>query len=272
VRRTNQRTRHNGKSQFLGVLGVRNELLRANPTLNWVEPRTRTQVLRNGDDVRAYRAHIAQSFLNLFLSLTHAQDQVGLGDQTEVVCLLQNIQRTLITECRADTLENTRNGFQVVSEDLRASLEDFLQQVWLAGEVRGEVFYTRVRVLLVDLANHFSIKPCTLIWKVITGNTGNGGVVQIHLLDVFCNATWLIGVQCLRLTSSNIAEVTTASTTVTADEEGSFSGLPAFVDIRTARLLADSVQASASNTLFHVLITRASADLVADPPRLLLNG
>src|SRR5699024_708325 len=157
VRRTDQRTRHNGKAQFLGVLGVRNELLRANPTLNWVEPRTRTQVLRNGDDVRAYRAHIAQSFLNLFLSLTHAQDQVGLGDQTEVVCLLQNIQRTLITECRADTLENTRHGFQVVSENRRASLEDFLPQVWLAGEVRGEVFYTRVRVLLVDLANHFSI-------------------------------------------------------------------------------------------------------------------
>src|SRR5699024_6346963 len=51
-----------------------------------------------------------------------------------------------------------------------------------------------------------------------------------------------------------------------------FSGLPALMDIRTTCLLTDRVQASASNTLFHVFITRAGADLVSDPPRLLLNG
>src|SRR5699024_12737229 len=98
------------------------------------------------------------------------------------------------------------------------------------------------------------------------------GVLAITHLDLFGAAAWGVGIQSLLLTSGNIAEITTAGTAISADEEGRFSGLPAFMDIWTTGLLATRMQAGTRNTLLHVLITRAGADLVADPPRLLLNG
>src|SRR5699024_7857204 len=179
VGRTNQRTGHNGKAQFLSQLRVRDELLWTYPTLNWVETRTRTQVLGNGDDVRADGAKITQCFFNFFCGLTHAQNQVGLGNQTEVMRLLEHIQRTLVSQRWADALENTWNGFHVVSEDLWAGFKDFLQQIRLAGEVRGEVFYASVWVELVNLADNLGVEPCAFIGKVITGQTGDGGVVEV---------------------------------------------------------------------------------------------
>src|SRR5699024_8541237 len=124
----------------------------------------------------------------------HAQNQVGLGNQTEVMRLLEHIQRTLVSERWADALENTWNGFHVVSEDLWAGFKDFLQQIRLAGEVRGEGFYASVWVELVNAQDKLGVAPCAFIGIVIACHSVDGGVVQVRLVDVFCYAAWLISI------------------------------------------------------------------------------
>ena len=102
------------------------EFFWAYPAVNRVEQRSWPQVLRDGDDVGTGIAQILQGIQDLLLGFAHAQNQVRFGNQTVIMGLADNIQRTVIPECWTDALEDAWNGFQVVREDLRLSLKDFL--------------------------------------------------------------------------------------------------------------------------------------------------
>src|SRR5699024_2105075 len=156
---------------------------------------------------------------------------------------------------RTDALENTGDRFQVVRKNLWTCFEYFLQQIRFAREIWGEVFYTGVGIELVNLAHDLCVEPRALVGQIITSDTRDRCGVKIYLVGIFREAACLVGIQSLRFTSGNIAEITTTGTAISADEEGRFSGLPAFMDIWTTCLLANRMQAGTRNTLLHVLIT-----------------
>ena len=153
-------------------------------------------------------------------------------------------------------------------EDLWLSLEDLREQIWLAGEVRGEVLHTGMRVELVDLAHDLGVEPGTFILQVITGHTSDGGIIQLHLAYGLRDALWLFNIERFRLCGVDLAEVTAAGAVGTTDEEGGFAGFPALVDIGAASFLAHGVQRRALDFAAHVLVFRASFHRVTDPARL----
>ena len=119
VRRTNQRTSHDaGKAHFLGSLGVLDKFFRLDPPLDGMVPRRGTQVLGDGEDVTARGVQVSHRLGDLFGCLTHAEDQVGLGDQAVFTGSCDDVEAALVPECGTDALEDAGDGLEVVCEHL----------------------------------------------------------------------------------------------------------------------------------------------------------
>ncbi len=94
VRRAHQRTGHDaGEPDRLGGVGVLDELFGLDPPLHGVVPRRRPQVLGDGEDVAAGVVQVVHRLGDLLGRLAHAEDQVRLGDQTEVAGRGDDVER-----------------------------------------------------------------------------------------------------------------------------------------------------------------------------------
>ena len=103
------------------------ELLGAYPPIHRQVARRGPQVLRDRDDVGAGVVQVVQRLADLGPILAHAQNEIGLGDESVGVCLCQDIQGTLVPEGGANALEDAGNRLDVVGKDLRPGIEDHTQ-------------------------------------------------------------------------------------------------------------------------------------------------
>ena len=81
-----------GEAHVVSSIAVLNELFRLHPALNRVELRAGAQVLGDGDDVGASILHVLQRLQDLLTGFTHAEDEVGFGDQPVVTRCTNNLQ------------------------------------------------------------------------------------------------------------------------------------------------------------------------------------
>ena len=117
IRRPHQRPgQHAGEADRLREPLVLDELLGLDPALHRVVAHRRPQVLGDGDDVAAGLVKVGQRGAHLVRRLTHAEDEVGLGDQPVVTRRGQHRKAALVAERGPDPLEDARNGFDVVRQ------------------------------------------------------------------------------------------------------------------------------------------------------------
>lgn len=151
-------------------------------------------------------------------------------------------------------------------------LEDLLQLVAVAVEVRHQQLDAAAGHGLVDLPGGLRVQPGAAVGQVVTGDTGHRGVAQAHLAHRLGDAARLVPVVLGRLAGVDLAEVAAPGALVATDEEGGFAVLPAFGDVGTARFLAHGVQPRALHQRFDLVEVGAVVQPRLDPRRLLLDG
>ena len=231
----------------------------------------RAQVLRDGDEVGAGLVQVAQRLRDLLAGLAHAEDEVGLGDQAGRAALRQHVQRALVGERGPDRLEDAGDRLDVVREHLGGGVEDLLEQLGHAVEVRHEDLHARPGAELVDLADRLGVQPGAAVGLVVAGDAGHGRVAQAHRADALGHAPGLVTVQRRGLAGVDLAEVAAARALLAADEERRLLVLPALEDVGAAGLLADGVQPLVLHQLLQRRVLRPGADTGLDPRRLLLD-
>ena len=184
---------------------------------------------------------------------------------------VQRLEGAFVPESGANTLEQPRDRLQIVSEHLRSSLEDDIQQFRFAGEVLGQHLHADSGVGVVDLPDRLGTQPCTFVGQVVTAHTGDGGVSQSHLGDGLGNSPWFIGVVALGFGGVDLAEVAASSALVATDEEGGFAILPTLEDVRAPGLLAHRVELGIDHAIAHVPVLGAHRGGGADPSWLVLD-
>ena len=214
---------------------------------------------------------VAQRGADLLGGLAHAEDQVGLGDQPGGAALADDVEGAVVAEGRADPLEDPRHGLDVVGEDLRRRVEDLLEQLGVAGEVRHQDLDAGAGVERVDLTDGLGVEPGALVLEVVAGDAGDGRVAQPHRLHARRDPARLVAVERRRLAGVDLAEVAAPGALLAADEEGRLAVLPALEDVGAAGFLADRVQALALHQRVQLGVVRAHRRLGLDPRRLALD-
>ena len=272
VRRPHQRAgQHAGEAERLGELLVLDELLGPDPALDRVMPHRGPQVLRDRDDVAARVVKVGQRGADLLGRLSHTEDEVGLGDQAVGARRGQHRKTALITEPRTDSLEDAGHRFDVVRQHFWARLEDLRQQCRVGVEIRDQQLHPGVRVEVLDRADGLGVQPRTTVGQVVAGHPGDRRIAQPHRLHAFGDAARLVAVEFGGLTCVDLTEVAAAGALFAADEEGGLAVLPAFEDVRAARLLADGVQPFAPDQGLEFRVLRAHLGPGLDPRRLTLD-
>ena len=103
-------------------------------------PRARLQVLADGEEVDAGRAHVVHDLHHLLARFTEADHDPRLGENLAVDLLgaLQQPQRMEIARTRTDRQVEPRHGFEVVIEHIGRRREHRLERAVLAQEVRRQ--------------------------------------------------------------------------------------------------------------------------------------
>src|SRR3546814_11294939 len=110
--------------------------------------------------------------------------------------------------CSSDLpLEDPGHGLHVVGQHLGMALEDLLEEVRLAVEVRDQVLDTGAGVELMDLPHGLGIEPRSTVGKVVASDAGDGGIFALHLLDALGHPSRLVAVQRRRLHGVDLADV-----------------------------------------------------------------
>ena len=123
----------------------------------------------------------------------------------------------------------------------------------------------------MDLPDRLGVQPRTAVGKVVAGDTGDGRVAQPHLRHRLGDAARLVDVVRRGLAGVDVAEVTAPRALVAADEEGRLAVLPALVDVGTAGLFTDRVQALGLHQRLQRGVLRTHHRPGLDPRRLLLD-
>src|SRR5664279_818371 len=273
VRGPHKRPRQHAFETDLGLLhGELVELGRLHPAVYGVQRRVGPQVLGDRHQVGADVAKVPQCLGDLLAGLAHAEDDVRLRDEAGVAGHREDAQRAFVREARADPPEHPGHGLAVVGEHLWPGLQHLVDEVRLAGEVRGEHLDADARVLAMDRTDGLGVQPCALVGQVVAADTGHGRVPQAHRLDALRDALRLLGVVRGGLGRLDLAEVAPARAGVAADEERGLAVLPAFEDVGAAGLLAYRVEAFAAHDRLELGVVGAHDGARTDPGRLALNG
>src|SRR6202000_374818 len=272
VGRPHQRPgQHTREAESLGVLRELDELLRPDPAVHRVMARRGAQVLGDGDDVAARGVQIGQGGAHLVGGFTEAEDEVALGDQSEVAGRGQHPQAALVGERGANPLEDPRNGLDVVRQHFWARFEHLRKPGRLAGEVGDQQFDAGRRVEIFDSAHGLGVQPGAAVGQVVAGYAGDGGIPQAHRSHALRDPPGLVAVQFSGFSGVDLAEVAAPAALRAADQEGGFAVFPALEDIRAAGLFADRVQALASDQAFELGVLRSRPDPCLDPRGLALD-
>src|SRR6185295_8904133 len=229
------------------------------------------QVLSDRDNLGTGVVQVPQRLTDLGPSFTHAENQVGLGDQAGGSGRSQHVQGALVAETWPDTPKDSWDGLHVVRKDLRLCLENLAEIVGIAGEVGCQHLDACVGIELVNLTDRLGVQPGALIGKIITAHPGDRRIAKTHRLHRLGNPERLAGIESGRLPGVDLAEIAAPGADVAADQECGLAVLPTLEDVRTARFLADRVQALALHQLLKLAILRPHPRCGLDPRRLLLN-
>src|SRR3954451_12913809 len=261
-----------GETDLLGLGLEADELLGLDPPDDRVVPDAGPQVLGDRQQVAAGLVQRLHGLHDLVRLLAHAQDQVGLGDQTGLAGRGDDRQRAIEPEPGADPLEDAGDRLDVVRQHLRPGGEDLGQLVGVGVEVGDQQLDTAAGDGGVDLPDRLGVDPAAAVGQVVAGDAGDRGVAQAHGRHALGDPARLVRVGGRRLAGVDLAEVAAPGALVTTDEEGGLPVLPALVDVGAAGLLADRVQPLAADQRLQLGVLRAGLQPGLDPVGFALDG
>src|SRR5690606_3724395 len=124
----------------------------------------------------------------------------------------------------------------------------------------------------MNLPHRLCVQPRTAIVEVVSGDTGDGRVLEAHLADRLSDATRLVTVKGGRLAGVDLAEVTAAGALGAADEERRLAVFPAFEDVGATRLFTHGVEVSTLDEALQLFVLGAHRRGGANPLWLALDG
>ena len=227
--------------------------------------KARTQVLGDGQEFTTGVHEVPDGLRYLSAVFPHSENEVRLRDQPGLARRRDDPEGSLVAKRWSDSAKDSGDCFDVVCQHFGRRSKDPCQQVRLTGEVRDQQLNAGSGVLGMYRANSLGIKPSPLVFKVVTGNTGDGGITQTHRLDALRDAHGFLRIQSLRLPRVDLAEVTPPGALVSANEEGGFAILPALVDVGAPRFLAHRVESLVGHELAYLAVLGAGAQPCLDP-------
>ena len=176
-----------------------------------------------------------------------------------------------IARARAHFGIEARNRFKIVVKHVRARFNDDLQDRRIAfDKIRRQDFDGCVRALTPDRANGLREMLRPAIKHIIAVHGGDDHMVEPQFLDRIRDPTRLEHVQIFRrLACRDIAEGTSPRADLTHDHHRGVALVPAFADIRAARLFADGDQLMLTHNVARGLIAFTHRRFDPDPIGLL---
>ena len=160
------------------------------------------------------------------------------------------------------------NRFRIMIEHIGLSIEDDVQGIFVAVEIRNQHFYPAFGIQSANFANRLCPVGGTTIRQIVAVYRSDYRVSKIEMLDGFGDVPWLCLIQISGLTFADSTKAAVASTNITTEHERCGPVRPAFKDVWAARFLANGMQIQPLNQVQDLVLSSRIAKTNFEPFRL----
>src|SRR5919106_1352214 len=183
----------------------------------------------------------------------------------------KQIEARPIAEAGADARMQAGDGLEVVSEHIGPGLDHPFQRVARsltpALEVGNEHLDPAARHRLANGPDRRGPVRARSVVLIVTSDSGHYGELQTHEAHGLGDLGGFLGIEGLRLRRHDVAETTTSSAEIAAQQEGRLARLPTFVDIGTVGLLAHGCKSAFAHYVAQLGEVLALLDFDLEPLR-----
>ena len=218
------------------------------------------------EDIHVHRAQILHHFNDLLDGLTHAEDDARLRENIRGVSLgeAKDAHDPLVPTPGPRLLVQARHGLSIVIIDLRPGIQHVLDGVAAALKVRYQYFHRAARHHLVDQPDGLVKMVRAEVRQIIAIHRRDHGMAKTHCCNGACHLLGFREVETRRPPVRDSAIGAVSGADIAKNHERGGPMVPAFADVRAARLFTDRVE---SKLPHHPL----DAEIVLTPRRLHLQ-
>ena len=154
------------------------------------------EVLAEGEDGDIVRQQVVHRGEDLVAALPEAEHDAGFrGDvaSDHLLRLFQDDEGTLVLGAGADERGEALDRFEVVVEDVRASVHDHLERPVAVVEIGDEHLDDDLGIHLADGADRFPEMLGAAIAEIVTGDGGDDDMAQVHAAGGLGDTGGLVG-------------------------------------------------------------------------------
>ena len=216
-----------------------------------------TEILADRQNSAADIAKIPERGRELLVLLAEAHHHTGLrGDVGGVAAgAIEQLQRPRVPSPRSRHLVQPRNGFGVVIEHVGPGIEHRVERLLVALKIRNQDFDPAFRQARPCFADRSREDRRAAVREIIAIDGGDDDVVQVEDLNRVRYPGGFAGIDRAGAAVRHRAIRARARADVAQDHERRGAMVPAFADVRAARVLADGVQVEAPHQALQAQIT-----------------
>ena len=205
----------------------------------------RAEVLAEGEDGDAGVAEVVHGLEDFGFGFAEAEHDAAFGGDLAAghfFGAFEDVETAVVLGAAADERGEALDGFEVVIEDVGAGVDDGLEGVIAAVEVRDEDFDDDAGVFAADGFDGACEVEGTAVLEVVAGDGGDDDMIEVHAFGGFGDAVWFVGFEGEGLGGFDGAEAAGAGAAIACDHEGGGSLAPAFPAVGALSFLADRVE------------------------------
>ena len=227
----------------------------------------RLEILAEGQEIDPGDAQIIHHLHHLGAAFAEAEHQAGFGENLWIMGFypVEQAERLVIARAGADRGIESRHGFKIVVEDIRARRRDQAPRRALAQEIGGQHLDRGVRRAGANGADHGGEMRRAAIGEIVAIDRGDDDMAEPEPHDRVRDPRRLIAIERPRLAGADMAKAAGAGAGIAHDHHGGVADRPAFADIRAGGLLAHRVQAVFGQQRAGLVIDRMGRRLDPDP-------
>ena len=248
------------------------EFVGVDPALDGEVVERRLEVLAEGEDVAADGDEVVEDGVDLVFGFTQAEHHAGLADEALLFGDLKELEGAMVFGLGADGAVESRDGFDVVVEDVGFLVEDELKGIPVAAEIGDEDFDAGAGGLEANLTDGFGPDACAAVGEFIAVDAGDDSVLEVHAADCVADAAGLVEVEGWGAAGGDVAEAAASGADIAEDHERGGTGGPAFTHVGAFGGLADGVEAVFVDEVQEVEILLAGGHFHAEPGGLPAGG
>ena len=202
--------------------------------------------------------------LDLFLGLSEAEHDTGLGRETTALGVLQDRTRAIVAGLHAHRALEAFDGFEVVVENIGLGVEDDVDLLKLADEVGDQHLDGALRILVPHGPNGRGPHARAAVLEVVAGDGSDHAMAQAHFKDAVGHTGGLAQVMLGGPAVLDRAEIAGARADVAQDHHRGRAAGPALADVRALRALADGAASPARGAAEHSVCQSAQCPNIGE--------